>query len=70
MVLTIELQNEGDLYGMCKSQFAQIDCRITECKFQSKGQCTNVSPAFTFTQDDVGYMTTTCWSKNLTPKTE
>lgn len=37
---------EDDVYPMCTSQFAQIDCRVTTCKFyQGAGVCSNISPA-------------------------
>jgi hypothetical protein len=36
-----------DRYPMCADQPAQIDCRVTSCRFYRKGTCTNVSPAIT-----------------------
>lgn len=60
MKLKIDLQNKGKLYPMCKSQFAQIDCRMTTCEFNvGGGKCSNISPALTFNPDK----TITCWSK-------
>ena len=32
-------------YLMCKDQPAQIDCRITSCKWHKDGSCHNISPA-------------------------
>lgn len=50
----------GDVYSMCASQFAQIDCRVQECLFyKGAGNCSNASPAITLNPDGKFV----CWSK-------
>ncbi|MHA2274210.1 MAG: hypothetical protein ACXAC2_00485 [Candidatus Kariarchaeaceae archaeon] len=47
-------------YPMCDDQPAQIDCRVTQCKYYgSAGKCTNISPAITLNENK----TFVCWSK-------
>jgi len=54
-------------YPMCKDQQAQIDCRVTTCRFNAgAGQCTNVSPAITLNTDK----SFVCWSQNANFKEE
>ena len=49
-------------YPMCDPQPAQIDCRITECKYHDKeGTCTNVAPAVSLNP----YGSFVCWSKKV-----
>ena len=56
------MQDKGQRYPMCKDQPAQIDCRVTTCKYYvGAGYCTNISPAITLNQDK----TFVCWSKNM-----
>jgi len=45
-------------YPLSKSQFAQIDCRRSDCIFQDKGDCNNISPAITLSPGK----TAVCWS--------
>lgn len=54
-----------DIYPMCKSQPAQIDCRIEECKYHVNAECTNPSPAITLNPKQDGdslHGAFTCWS--------
>ena len=44
-------------YPLSKSQFAQIDCRWSDCIFQDKGDCNNISPAITLNPDSSSKMT-------------
>lgn len=47
-------------YPMGKDQLAQIDCRVTSCRFcPGAGQCVNISPAITLNPNG----TAVCWSK-------
>ncbi len=45
-------------YPMCKDQSAQIDCRLTDCRFHRETACRNPSPAITLNPDQAFY----CWS--------
>lgn len=49
---------EGERYPMCKDQPAQLDCRMTSCRYHQDGQCVNVSPAITLQSEGYFY----CWS--------
>lgn len=50
-----------EMYPMCEVQFAQIDCRVTNCKYyKGAGVCSNVAPAITINENG----TFVCWSKN------
>jgi hypothetical protein len=57
--LIIPCSEVPDLYPMCQSQDAQIDCRRTDCLFYAgAGKCTNGAPAITLNPDK----TCVCWS--------
>lgn len=49
---------EGERYPMCEDQPAQLDCRMTSCRFHRGGRCVNVSPAITLQPEGSFY----CWS--------
>jgi hypothetical protein len=49
---------EGERYPMCKDQPAQLDCRMTTCRYHRAGQCVNISPAITLQPEGYFY----CWS--------
>lgn len=53
------LKKINDRYPMCSDQDAQIDCRLTKCKYHIKAECTNISPAITLNPNRK-YV---CWSK-------
>lgn len=42
----------GEMYPLCEPQFAQIDCRVTNCKYyKGAGVCSNVAPAIVLNED-------------------
>jgi hypothetical protein len=45
-------------YPMCNPQPAQIDCRMSGCYFNRKGDCLNEAPAITIREDK-----SVCWSE-------
>jgi len=46
-------------YPLCKKQDAQIDCRVTSCRYYGgKGQCLNIAPAITLNENNKFV----CWS--------
>lgn len=49
---------EGERYPMCQDQPAQLDCRMTSCRYHRAGQCVNISPAITLQPEGYAY----CWS--------
>lgn len=49
------------IYPMCKPQPAQIDCRLTHCKYRNLDTCTNSQPAITLNQGGNFH----CWSFEL-----
>lgn len=49
------------IYHMCKPQLAQIDCRLSHCKYHHLGACTNSQPAITLKQGG----RFNCWSFEL-----
>lgn len=54
--------NSGDKYPMCDSQLSQIDCRITDCTYNTGGgNCSNVNPAIVLNNNE--YNTFVCWSQ-------
>ncbi len=58
-------EGKGEMYPMCEPQFAQIDCRVTNCKYyKGAGVCSNVAPAITINENG----TFVCWSKVKTKK--
>jgi len=53
-------QQKEERYTMSNDQNAQIDCRITDCKFyKGSGTCSNISPALTLNENK----SFVCWSK-------
>lgn len=53
-------RNKGKKYPMCEDQSAQIDCRVTKCKFYvGAGNCVNISPAITLNENGKF----ACWSQ-------
>lgn len=64
------LDNEDErfddaIYPMSTSQFAQIDCRVTTCKFyQGAGVCSNISPAIVLNESG------SFWCKSKVGKNE
>lgn len=52
----------GERYPMTSDQPAQIDCRMTDCRFHKNGACKNVAPALTFDENK-----TTCWTRISEP---
>lgn len=48
-----------DRYPMGDEQPAQIDCRLTDCRFHKHDGCTNISPAITLNENDKFI----CWSR-------
>jgi hypothetical protein len=67
MTKATEDAHPQERYPMCKDQLAQIDCRVTTCRFNAgAGQCTNVSPAITLNTDK----SFVCWSQNANFKEE
>lgn len=60
LINLFELKEER--YNMSNDQNAQIDCRITNCKFyKGSGTCSNISPALTLNENK----TFVCWSKKI-----
>lgn len=56
---------EDKIYPMCTSQFAQIDCRVTTCKYyQGGGVCSNLSPAIVLNESG------SFWCKSKVDKNE
>ncbi len=58
--LTKLLAAKKERYPMCEDQPAQIDCRITTCRFHKNAACVNVSPAITLNEN--GHFA--CWSRD------
>ncbi len=55
-----DAKNKKEMYPMCEPQFAQIDCRVTNCKYyKGAGVCSNIAPAITINENG----TFVCWSK-------
>ena len=53
------MSKNGKRYNMTYDQPAQIDCRVSKCKFYNgSGKCVNVSPAITL-NDNNKFV---CWS--------
>jgi len=52
----------GKRYPMTSDQPAQIDCRMTDCRFHKNGACKNTAPALTFDDNKI-----TCWTKISEP---
>jgi hypothetical protein len=51
----------GFLYPMSISQSAQIDCRVSTCKYnKGRGVCDNVSPAISLNENGKFV----CWTKD------
>ncbi len=56
-------EDKDRMYPMCEPQFAQIDCRVTTCKYyQGAGTCNNVAPAIVLNEDR------TFWCKSRTDR--
>lgn len=61
MFLFVMSSMSDQIYPMCKPQPAQIDCRLTHCKYHNLGTCTNSQPAITLNQNGNFH----CWSFKL-----
>jgi hypothetical protein len=52
-------QNQNEM-RMCSNQPAQIDCRVSSCRFyQGAGKCSHLSPQLTLNEDN----SFVCWTK-------
>ena len=52
----------GERYPMTSNQPAQIDCRMTDCRFHKNGSCRNTAPALTFDDNKI-----ICWTRISEP---
>ncbi len=47
-------EHESEMYPLCVPQFAQLDCRVTTCKYyKGAGVCSNVAPAIVLNENGI-----------------